>query len=323
MSGPVFIVGCPRSGTTLLRDLLCSHPRITIPPESHFIPLFERAFGDPGSDEAAWRLARHILATPRVAAWEITAGREDFAGLRSFSQVTRRVFELWAAKQGKPRWGDKTPHYVRDIPLLLHLFPDSRVIHIIRDGRDVALSWLRTRLEPRNLYMAARLWREMVERGRQDGARLGAGAYLELRYEALLAEPEASMRSVCAFLGEAFDPAVLRPTRLESDRRRFEGRRQVFAKSIIADNTGKWASAMSSRERARFESVAGALLAELGYPVEGLGRRLSRVEELFWEVDHGCRHVAGIFRRLRKARERRAAAAIVWAKFHSLLSRRG
>jgi hypothetical protein len=149
--------------------LLFSHPSIAIPGESHFIPRFYRAFGDPSSDTEAWRLARRILANPRVAAWGITPQEHDFAGCRSFSAVTRRLFEIWAEKQGKPRWGDKTPHYVLDIGLLIRLFADAQVVHIIRDGRDVALSWLRTRFEPRNLYVAARMWAEMVAKGRREG----------------------------------------------------------------------------------------------------------------------------------------------------------
>ena len=177
---PFFIVGCPRSGTTLLRDLLRSHPRLTIPTESHFIPDFYRTFGDPASDAEAWHVASRILTLPRISRWGIALDPGDVAGCRSFAEVARRLFEVWAKSQGKPRWGDKTPHYVREIPLLMRLFPDEQVIHVIRGRRDVALSWLRTRLDPQNLYMAARMWKEMVTKGHQDGAALPADAWLEL-----------------------------------------------------------------------------------------------------------------------------------------------
>jgi len=320
---PFFIVGCPRSGTTLLRSLLRSHPNLTIPWETHFIPSFYRAFGDPSSDQEAWQLACRILKFPRVAFWGITAKEQDFSGCRSFSGVTRRLFEIWAKKEGKPRWGDKTPHYVREIPLLVRLFPDAQVIHIVRDGRDVALSWLRTRFEPLNLYTAARLWKEMVTRGRFDGALLAADAYLELRYEALLADPEATMRRACEFLNEAYDPAVLCPAIVPGDQRWLvasrAGRHQPPSGVILRDNAGKWRSTMTLRQRALFESVAGDLLGDLGYPVEGLARKLSRGEKMLRAADHRLRHLARALWRLRRPYGRSAAVSTGWARLRALL----
>jgi len=310
---PFFVVGCPRSGTTLLRDLLRSHPRLAIPTESHFIPGFYRAFGNPVSDAAAWQIARRILSTPRVSYWEVQAKPSDFAGCRSFAEVTRRLYETWAAAEGKPRWGDKTPHYVRDIPLLMRLFPDAQVIHIIRDGRDAALSWLRVRFEPKNLYMAARLWKEMVRKGRGDGAALAADSYLELRYETLISEPETTMRSVCRFLGEPFDPAVLKPA--PSYPWVGYGKLAVpmmgtTSHGIRSDNGGRWRERMSLNDRSLFESVAGDLLSELGYPVEGLQEPLSRPQEILYVAQHRLRQTAAILRRLRRSGFRRNAAVL-------------
>ncbi len=325
MTRPFFIVGCSRSGTTLLRLLLRSHPNLEIPSESHFIPLLYRAFGNPSSDEEAWRMARRILKHPRVVFWNITAEKQDFSGCRSFSGVTRRLFEICAQKQGKPRWGDKTPEYVREIPLLVQLFPDAQVIHIVRDGRDVALSWLRAGYHPRNLYMAASGWRERVTRGRSDGALLPADTYFELRYEGLLADPEATMRRVCEFLNETYDPAVLRPHVVPSERESLAAARgewhQPLTGVILRDNAGKWKSRMSLRQRALFESVAGDLLDELGYPVEGLARRLSRGEKMLRVADHRLRFLAGTLWKMRRPYYRHLKAAVGWARLRSFLRR--
>jgi hypothetical protein len=292
----------------LLRDLLRSHPGVTIAPESHFIPRFYRAYGDPSSDEEAWRIARSILKTPRVGLWQIAAQPSDFAGCRSFSQVTSRLFEIWARKEGRPRWGDKTPHYVGEIPLLIELFPDAQVIHIIRDGRDVALSWLRTQFEPRNLYTAARMWKEMVTKGRRDGAVLSGHCYMELRYETLLAEPEATMREVCEFLNEPWDPAVLSPSSI--DAKFVPGNRAiagaVLQGDIVRDNAGKWRAGMSLSQRSLFESVAGDLLRELDYPVEDFARPLSRGMEILLATDHRLRVLASGLWKLHRPRRRRA-----------------
>jgi len=322
MTRPIFVVGCPRSGTTLVRDLLRSHPNVTIAPETHFIPIFYRAFAEPASSQEVWQLARRILGSPRVARWwRISAAQPDFAACRTFSDVTRRVFELWAAKEGKPRWGDKTPHYVREIPLLLRLFPDAQIVHIVRDGRDVALSWVETRFEPGNLYVAARMWNEMVTKGRQDGTLLPPGSYLELRYESLLAEPEATMRSLCAFLNEPFDPAVLTPNRIawDSNGAPTWTRGPDFRVRIVGGNAGGWRSRMSLRRRTLFESVAGGLLSELGYPVEGLARKISPGEKLLWETAHMMQSLSRKLRRLRRPSWRRTAFSLAWAT----LRRRG
>jgi len=315
---PFFIVGCPRSGTTLLRDLLRSHPRLTIPPESHFIPGFYRAFGDPSSDAEAWKVASRIARHPRITFWRLDPEPRDVAGCRTFGELTRRLFELWAKAQDKPRWGDKTPHYVREIPLLMRLFPDAQVIHIIRDGRDTALSWLRTRFEPQNLYMAARMWKEMVTKGRQDGAALPADAWLELRYEALLAQPEATMRQVCDFLGEPFVGDALRPARVWITNH--PGLTALsFRNEIVPENAGKWKQTMSPQQRALFESVAGDLLIELGYPVEGYDKPLSRAAELLLLTEHHIRRLVGLPRKLRLSRPRQAAIALAGNALRRLL----
>src|SRR5262249_20192115 len=151
---PIFIVGCPRSGTALLRDLLRSHPRLSFPGESHFIPALYRGYGDPNNEREACALASRILESAWVKAWGLALEPSAFAGERSYAKIVSRIFEAWAEKERKPRWGDKTPRYVVEIPLLMKLFPDAKILHIIRDGRDVALSWISAGFGPRNVFTA-------------------------------------------------------------------------------------------------------------------------------------------------------------------------
>lgn len=274
---PFFLVGCTRSGTTILRDLLNSHPRLTIPGESHFIVPFYQAYGDPRDEREAVELARKTLHFWRVRCWELPLTPADFAGYRSFRDMVLRLYETWARLRNRPRWGDKTPYYVLTFPVLRELFPGAKIIHIIRDGRDVALSWLRSKYDPCNLFVAAAKWRERVRRGRQAGAPLLGRSYMEVRYEALLAEPARTLQAVCAFLGEEFHEAMLRPTRGSDSRAESE---------LLASNHGKWKTRMSRRDRILFESVAGDLLEELGYVTEGCRRRISRLEQWMWKTHH-------------------------------------
>lgn len=289
---PIFIVGCPRSGTALLRNLLRAHPNLSFPGESHFIPRLYRGFGDPKNDADARRLATAILGVHWVQEWGLDVTPDDFADCRSYRAVVSRLFDTWARQEQKPRWGDKTPHYVTEIPTLLEIFPDAKILHIYRDGRDVALSWLRVRFEPRNVYQAARLWKRYVSVAREAGGALPPGTYLEVRYESVLTDTRATMERVCRFLGEPFSEAVLAPEPLNLDR----GRKSKWT-TIIASNAGGWKAAMAERDRVLFESVAGDLLRSLGYESRGPVRRISLSEKAYWHAHQWWRYATYRVRR--------------------------
>lgn len=294
---PVFLVGCPRSGTTLLRDLLRSHPLLTIPGESHFIPDFYRAYGDPQNPWEAERLAARILGTFWIGRWHLPLEPGDFRDCRTFRETVERLYETWARLEGKRQWGDKTPHYVLHMPLLARLFPEARFVHIYRDGRDVALSWLKKRYEPQNLYAAIEQWSFMVTTGMRDGRRLGPERYFEVRYETLISETEAVMRKVCRLLGLPWDAAVLRPNRSQ------RGTAGVTAgpppAEVKSRNSEKWKTEMAREDRQLAESVAGETLAQLGYETNGLARPLSRWRQTAWRIRSRIRWVT------HKAREKR------------------
>ena len=289
-SSPIFIVGCPRSGTTLLRNLLRSHPRLTFPSESHFIPLFYHAYGHPRTERDAVELAERMLGLQWVRQWNVSLTPQEFAPDRTFQTVIGRLFEAWARKEDKPRWGDKTPHYVEDLPVLARLFPAGRIVHIIRDGRDVALSWLRAGFEPRNLYTAATLWKRYASAGRRDGAQLPSTTYLEVRYEALVNQPDATMRTVCAFIGESYTQAVLHPSPIRGILRpKIIGGGVPEAASkldSIAPSAVDWTVDMPPADRLLFETIAGDLLEILGYEVTGVRRPISAGERLAWGLHH-------------------------------------
>ena len=284
-------MGCPRSGTSLVRDLLRSHENVTFAEESHFIPDFYRAYGDPADAPQAQRLAERILSFAWVRSWNLPLSPVEFRDCRTYRDVLSRLYEAWATREGKKRWGDKTPQYVTAIPVLVDIFPEAKILHVIRDGRDVAQSWVRTSFEPRNLYVAARLWKAAVSAGRAAGRALPPESYLEVCYENLLKKPEDTMKTVCRHLGEPYSEAVLRPTSIP-DRwcaTWVPGpNRQVSRERIVATNLHRWKTHMSSSQRALFESVAGDLLADLGYEVEGVGRTVSPLEKLFWSAHHTC-----------------------------------
>jgi hypothetical protein len=317
-AAPIFIVGCPRSGTTMLRNLLCAHPHLTFPGESHFIPDFYRGYGDPRDAREARRLAARILKVSWVRRWELPLDADSFADCRSFREVLCCLFEAWARQENKPRWGEKTPGYVNEIPLLVKLFPGARIIHIYRDGRDVALSWIRTRYHPHNVYTAAKMWKSWVSAGRRAGAALPRETYLEVCYEQLLQEPRANMQRVCEFIGEPFDEKVLRPSRPFRPGAR---QRQPLSAEIISTNFGKWKTGMPYRDQVMFESVAGDLLETLGYETEGRVRHISIAERLAWNLHQHFWYTVPRLRELQKQAYRTTMLQKIWARARSRFKR--
>jgi hypothetical protein len=284
------IVGSPRSGTTLLRFMLDAHPDLAIPPETGFLSLAD-AWSEAGGD-AARRVFEDIIAFPSEApVWnDFHLSAETYADEiamlkpRSASEAVRLFYRMYAARFGKPRWGDKTPLYCRSMVSIEKLLPEAHFIHLIRDGRDVALS-LRSRFfsPGHDIETQARYWRDNVESARN--ARNQCRHYLEIRYEDLLRNTEAVLRRVCAFIGLRFAPEMLTyyectPDRLKEHLTRYrtdgsviishEDRLRQQAGTMIPPDSsriGVWRREMDLDEARRFQNVASVLLDELGYPL--------------------------------------------------------
>jgi hypothetical protein len=268
----LFIVGRGRSGTTLLQAMVDSHPLVAIPPESHLVVRIarrRRRYERRGGFDAE-RFVGDLVSHYGFRRWDIPADdvRETLrrSPARSVPEATRALYGLYARRHEKTRYGDKTPINVMHLPLLARFLPEARFLHIIRDGRDVALSYLDQPFGAETVPEAAFRWRRDVFTGRRDGSRLGAGRYMEVRYEALVQEPESVLRRVCAFAGLAFDPAMLAY--------REHGERVLAPRIKPAHpHLGRpptpglrdWRRDMAPGDVAVFETLAGDLLSELGY----------------------------------------------------------
>jgi len=271
VSAPLVLLGVSRSGTTLLRVIVDRSPGIAVPDESFFVPLLARRHGK-SAERAAF--LDDVVRIPTIRDWDLTA--EDVAPYLGSHTPTGNaiaaIFEAYAAKAGKPRWGDKTPMYMRHLDLLQDLFPDAQYVHLIRDGRDAALSFLampegtftRTWAHPTTPAQFACLWRKEVEAARALGRAVGSDRYLEVRYEALVADPAAAIRAICEWAEIPFEAAMLE----------YAGAVDVSAKPhqqrlLTPPTKGvrSWREQMSRDDAAGFEEIAGDLLAELGYEV--------------------------------------------------------
>jgi Sulfotransferase family len=281
---PIFVIGAPRSGTTLLRIMLSSHPRIYIPPESDFIPrlYLGRARSPMGRDRAV-RDVQIIFGNRRYLREWRGAAPDPAAFVAALPELTPAavldaVYRAYAAQHRAGRWGDKSPIYTHYIPLLAEIFPSAQFVHLIRDGRDAALSTLAAypdRLYV-DMYFAAQSWRRRVSVARQAGSALGPSRYTELRYEDLTMDPAAALRLLCAFLGENYAPAMAEPHKLARELLRPQGRHAPVREPVHV-NSGGWRTRMPVADQRLFHAVASDVLGDLGY--EAVDRpRLSTAE---------------------------------------------
>lgn len=278
---PIFIVGAQRSGTTLLRYILSSHPRIYIPPESNFIP---RYFGSHPkgilSRGQAIKTVAGILDY-RMFFKDWGTDRPDPEQLvDSLNTITPAtildaIYGQYAALHGSERWGDKSPIYSDYVDLLVEIYPKAQFIHIIRDGRDVALSMLNSYQSPRffyvDLYYAAKEWKQRVNNARRSGQRLAKGNYYELHYENLTANPIEEIEMICDYLEEELEPGMAEPHSTANSSHHSKGIHSGTRKPLNTESVGKWKSRMPEQDQRLFQSVAGDLLIELGYEVPDLG----------------------------------------------------
>lgn len=286
------IVGVPRSGTTLLRFMLDAHPALAIPPETGFLAsaskfLNARWLPDRVTCEALFRVVTRLplksgpwrdFGISEDEFWEALRQIEPFDVAEGF----RAFYRLYARKHDKPRYGDKTPLHCRHLRAIEQILPEAHFIHVIRDGRDVALSLRPLWFAPgRDMKTLAQYWSNLVRDTREAGHR--ANSYHEVRYEELIGDPASVLERVCHFLKLDFDSAMLRywdraSARLKEHQTRFriDGsvamthdqrllQQRLTMQPPQAERASCWRREMTPEEHSEFADWGGKMLDELGY----------------------------------------------------------
>jgi len=262
-SAPVIVGGCGRSGTTLMRTILDTHPNICCGPESSIMR--------PGALKAGKLAMRFDFPTPHI---QNMARQSD-----SQTEFIDRFFEEYKTRQGKRRWAEKSPRNVRRLDFIREHFPNSRFIHMLRDGRDVACS-LRT--HPRFRVVDGDLvkqntWNPIgpcIDRWVRDVstglAHRGEPWYTEVRYEDLVSKPEETLRELFDFLGEPWDDSVLEFHKVKSESRdytKFPQNPEV-TRPIYKNAMERWRRDLSAEDIRLFKQRGGPLLIRLGYAAD-------------------------------------------------------
>ncbi|MEV7005600.1 sulfotransferase [Streptosporangium sp. NPDC051022] len=275
---PIFIVGCPRSGTTLLQLMLHSHPRIAIPPETRFmVAAYQRRlqFGDLNDPSHRRELAEWVVNRRQSRFHELRLDGEEVirqivAGPPTLGSALGIVLRFYATHHGKPRWGDKRPSYFQNVDVLLRLFPDAQFVHLIRDGRDCVASLKEMPWYKGSAYSAVSAWAEAIDFARHGAPKLPEGSYHELRYEDLTTEPEAHLRRLCDFVGEEFDPAMCEPRLMAGvavpEHKSWHARTHG---EVTTSRSGTWRDRLDPWEVSLCESVLGDRLEAYGYELSG------------------------------------------------------
>lgn len=268
-----FVVGSGRSGKGLLRAMLDSHPDMAMVNRSNFLltfalsrPRYEKASGFDRAgfvdDFVGFHRALSSLGLEEDEVRQGLAEREP----ADLPDAVRSLYRLHAAKQGKSRYGDKSVAYALRVAEIADLLPESRFVHLIRDGRDTALAYMDARYGPRQIDEAVERWRYRVEWVRRAGRRLGPERYLELRYEDLLDDAETHLRAVCDFISLPFDPVMLRYYERPEIKVTSTARPEdVHLVDPPTKGLEDWRSSLSPLDQATADALAGDLLGQLGY----------------------------------------------------------
>jgi hypothetical protein len=279
-----FIVGVGRSGTTLLRLMLDAHPALAIPAETHFVPTLIKVAEETQDPRAVLQVLAEAETWPNLGL-DIAAVALAFSALDPFSPAgaVRAVFQLYAAGQSKPRWGDKTPPYRACMAEIAATLPEARFIHIIRDGRDVALSYRGLWFGPGDDIRAqARFWTTEIERARAQAQSLPF--YMEVKFEDLVTKPKPELDRICRFLDLPFANAMLGyPGRAQQRLSEYVQSFGVTGATPVAvarfraihdrahkppdpARIGRWRTEMSPADQRSYDEIASPMLNALGYP---------------------------------------------------------
>ena len=281
---PVFVLGCARSGTKLLYHMLLSSGNFCVyRTESNVFNLLGLKFGNLQRRKNRQRLLDAWLKSKLFKRSELSV--EEIApqileNCRNEGDFLRILMETMVRKQGVRRWADSTPHHLLYLPLIKKLIPDALIVHIIRDGRDVAVSlkkigWIRPFVWDRNgsLLVSGLFWKWMVLKGRNHGRKMGPD-YMEVRYEELVNKPRETLAEISMFIGEDLDHDRIRSKALDSvtsPNSSFKSDENLKDLSPV----GRWKTLLSASEVSDLEAEIGDLLADLDYPLAGAYRKAS------------------------------------------------
>ncbi len=257
----VFLCGFPSSGTDLLKNIVNAHSDVLIGGEFPFLPRLAQKYSHIVSAEIVEDVMTdirkidvyHNLERPKFDLTELKPNSEY-----SLSEIYRCMLS-----EDKVKWkGNKTPQNTENIDKLRILFPDAKFILIIRDIRDVALSW--DKKWGKNKLLCAAKWNSRMQRGIELSKKLNDGDFLIVKYEDILDDLEEQTRKICDFLNIKYQENMIDFDKYVKNN--IDGKLN-YGKSLIRDNSQKWLEKLSKHEIKRIEEISLPSLKLFGYPI--------------------------------------------------------
>jgi len=265
---PIFLIGVARSGNTLLSTLLDNHPELFFSPVSRGFPFAHLSNlvmqnlsyrSDCRQSSLVERMLAELCDKKHTA---VFARDADAASIEDMGAFLTEQMAAEARQHGKVHFGDKCTDLLDLLPKVSLMFPQSRFIHIIRDGRAVAMSTANRRHVP--LKLAIQNWKRLILQGRIDGHFLGPGRYFEVTYERLVSEPETVTGEILQFLDLPF-PREMLNLRSHKDT---EHKDAYVQGEFVQDKIHAWKKKLSAKQIRELERIAGDVLQDLGYPLQ-------------------------------------------------------
>jgi hypothetical protein len=294
---PIFIGGCPRSGTTLLGSMLGTHEDVVCLPESPFIGLQARAFRH--SPDGVASVHRAIQGEFKFKFWQLPARDQKAclrAGVRGYRELIEAYVEAFARQMQRPNpryWLDHTPENLAYCRRLAEAFPDAKFLHIVRDGRAVAASWMPLTWGPNTVMGAARQWMNHIAQGLAAEQALPAAQVRRIRYETLVADPDTVAQELSAWSGLPFQSAMVVGTGFQVPAYT-RGQHGLIGRPADPGRIDSWRSKLRPREIEIFEHLTGDLLPNLGYELasSGIGLEPTMWEKLQFETIEKLKQLA-------------------------------
>lgn len=271
---PIFIVGCQRSGTTLLRLILNAHSCIAIPEDAAFLmPVIKKEYlYDKISGVFLNNLVHYLETSPQFKLWNYD-DTPFISELRRLKEISLKdflvmLYSSYCESFGKMVWGDKTPAFFRKIDIIHALFPDARFIHIVRDGRDVFDSWRKMTPAMRYVSVTAFDWSYKLYTIEKSLKNIPGEKKITVRYEDLLERPEETVKTICSVVSEEYEPAMLK---FYENSDYFIGKHhsELIFKALDKGNCYKWRKKLNTKEIALFTLTARHYLKKYQYDTSG------------------------------------------------------
>ena len=319
---PVFLIGNPRSGTTMFRLALTAHSCVSIPPENPFIISLFAKYGHVQNfnQEQLTTLMQDLRGEPvaifsrwkKVPEATIQSLLDDSVGC-SYAEICAKLYRAYPRPAGMNSmiWGDKNNSYYRYLEMLNWLFPNAKFIHLVRDGRAVLASYQallkkqedneRFPVLPADPVVAATRWSDAVRSTDAYLSSLAKDRYIKVRYEDVVTDFENQMRSVCALLGLEYEPDMENfhelNQKFELEPRDYDKWKWRTRQPITAKRVDAWRESLSTADVARFEAVAGRVLVSQNYQLENTSASFSFSDRIKWSKEAAVLSAKNIVRR--------------------------